>query len=178
MKLTLLNATFRSIASLVHGKLGRCSRCIRRSFITALAAWGVVLLVIQLSKSIYIPYLVATAAAVAAVCTLLWISHLLVSAKRYVDSLPKKTRSSTALEKSLSRRDVLPLFAKSVGVAALWSALPRMASADPCNQFDKSPTGHCVSNCESAYVSCIGSPGSTSYSCKKDKAACERACGC
>ena len=179
MNCTQCNAVFRSIALLADAKLGRCSRCIRKSFIVAFSAWVAWLLVSHLPGLRDIPNLLAFSTAAPAGLTVLWVAHLVASAKRSASRLEPNARSTPAPGNQLSRRDVFPVFAKSLAAVAFWSAIPRVVSADPCSLSDNSPTGHCVNNCWTAYYSCAApSSGMTSYQCQKEKAACERACGC
>jgi hypothetical protein len=121
------------VASLIDAKLGRCFFCIRKSFNAALGAWVILVGINQFPLFHDYPFLTNIAWVVAVATTLLWLAHLIASATRSTSNIPSK-ETSTHTAETLSRRALLPLFAKSFAVVALWSALPRIALADACSK--------------------------------------------
>jgi hypothetical protein len=111
---TVLNA-------LIWGNLGSCSLCIRKAFLTACGAWSLSLFCYILWQTAFFYSVV-----VAVVLSALWLAHIAAFAGKikFVASKGTSNRSS------LSRRELVPLFARGLAIGAIISAAPRQALAD------------------------------------------------
>jgi hypothetical protein len=121
--------------------LGRCPRCMRKSFIAAAAALASLVLASQWLREAHlmIPLGVLTAALI-----VLWIAHLVMFSFRQVLS----GKASDADEQPDSaRRAFLPTVAKVLAGALVWTALPQLARAkDSCDQCHDD-RNQCMNGC-------------------------------
>jgi hypothetical protein len=119
------------IANWVWNNLGHCPRCTRTAFLTAIALWCVACGLAVFSASAPV---VLAAAAAALATTMLWLAHLLAFTKKTSGHVASKFEDNP----DLSRRSLAPTFAKILGLAAIASIVPSLASADePCYCGDR-----------------------------------------
>jgi hypothetical protein len=146
------------MAIFADAKLGRCSRCIRKSFVAAAAGFLTLALInqIAIASRFLIPVEIVTL-----MLSVLWIAHLVAWAKRA--GATQESAAARETQKSdtrlLSRRAALPVFAKSLAAIAIASALPRLANASACSKT--CPDGTSASNsCDAptpfCHCSCAG----------------------
>ena len=127
--------------------LGRCPRCMRRSFAAAALAW---LVTAGLAVGHGPSSLVMAMAIAAAAATALWLAHVLAFAARA--SLPDATRAPRdGSGTPSSRRDFALAFARAALFAALATAISARA-AFACTQLPKS----CSSNDDCECSKCCG----------------------
>jgi hypothetical protein len=159
------------ISALDHA-FGRCPRCIRKAFLSALAAWLVTLLAIALGAS---PLATALFSIAALGFSTLWLAHLIAFASRTSIAATRNATNDDYRLLSWSRREAIPRFARALAFAAVSTgALPfiKPAFADsPCQncqgcwncctcyqQVCANAPGcdiTCVNNCNDAYKECI-----------------------
>lgn len=122
-----------TLIRILDQNLGRCSRCMGQSFVTALCTWIATVGAVAFQSS---PIIAALLLAAALVSTMLWIAHIIVFAIRVsVGGAQKKSPSlgetNPAEIQRRSRRKVISQFvrAAAVGVAATVSILPNAVFA-------------------------------------------------
>src|SRR5208283_2834762 len=116
-----------TLTGFLWGNFGHCRNCIRKAFLATAVAWASVLLIYVSGRSM----LLSTFTAISVTITLLWVTHLLVFArKRSLGVIRRKSNNEV-----LTRRNAMGLFVRVLMGAALASALPGLALADgtgPC----------------------------------------------
>jgi hypothetical protein len=159
----------RQISAFFWGSLGHCSVCIRKAFLAAAVAWSLTCLI---AVSGFSPVLLPAVVGAGGL-TLLWVTHLLVFARRFSRGKTKPDRaiqSTNAVVEAPSRRAILPLFVRALIFGALVSAAPRQANARyvrsggcgredclPCwRPFYKRQGGYDCVKCRSCAVDCGG----------------------
>jgi hypothetical protein len=117
-----MNRFIAKLASQLDAKLGRCPRCMRQSFLAALAAWAVA----GIAWAIFGSNIVAAAAIIVALgLNALWIAHLIAHATRSVAASGAQRSERAA---AMSRREIIPAFARALGAMALVTAWPAGAA--------------------------------------------------
>lgn len=134
--------------------LGRCPKCMRQSFLVALAAWAAAIIARVMDGSGALSIGIALGAGA---LSLLWVAHLLAYAARSVAPLPAGDSSGA---ETLSRRDIIPKFARAVGVMALVTATPASVWAQSCCDCSKCASGQ--NCCNTAHGCCGCFPGGVS----------------
>jgi len=131
VRVITMSKAWQPLAPFLWRHLGHCSSCIRKAFQAATCAWTAALLLLGLDWPRFLPAIVIIALGL----TALWVAHLVAYAGKA--TLAEKSDSSAENDNAYittsSRRDLLPLFARALAVAALTSAAPTLALADgPC----------------------------------------------
>jgi len=127
--------------------LGSCPRCVRSAFRAAFVAW----VLTGFSQAIpFSPrFLVLTGTAVF-VLTALWLGHLLAHAIK-VSAVARLWQQGINNPVVVSRRNMLPIFARTLATAVLATSIPTLAFAD-CDQAAakrcRSATAKCRANCD------------------------------
>jgi hypothetical protein len=140
---------------LIWSKLGKCSFCIRQSFIFAASAWT--LWVGTVASGIVSNWSAQALLLIPSCATLLWVAHLCAFAKR-----SSAIADSSYGTNDFSRRDAALLFGRAFLGMALATSFPQIAHAkQPC-PFGCAPgqqccvdgygNGRCCTNC---YVNCF-----------------------
>jgi hypothetical protein len=130
--------------------LGSCSCCVRSAFRAAFVAC----IMAGLCQAISLPsqFLILTGAAACAL-TALWLGHLLAHAIR-VSMNAGEWRTGQSSQKALSRRSVIPIFARALVTAAVAASVPTFAFAE-CDQAAaarcQGATANCRANCDRSF---------------------------
>jgi len=124
------------LAAFIWSNLGYCPNCMRKAFLTALIAWGMVVIIALLHWSVLVPVAIISAVGL----TTLWVAHLV--------AFDGKATVAVEISKSnteyLSRRTLLPIFVRALAFAAFASSMSRSAFAEsPCGGWDNLPCGRC-----------------------------------
>jgi hypothetical protein len=117
-----MGQTFHKIGLFLWANFGHCSNCIRRAFFAAVVSSALVLSLLLFPESDLLSYAIVVAAG----CLMLWTMHLFVFAAK----VSTATVSQNLTDAPLTRRALLPVFARSLAFAVFVSAAPRTASAD------------------------------------------------
>lgn len=128
----------RRVGIFLWDHLGHCGTCLRKAFQASAVAWAFVCVILLLKR----PDVLLPSAIVATVLTLLWVSHLVVFARKAA-AFTRRTSSTNIVEVTVavaSRRAVLPLIARTLAFAFLVSAAPSQARADGACGGDGCPT--------------------------------------
>ena len=141
-----MNAISTRARRLVDANLGRCPKCMRISFLASLAAWAL-LVAVNLIDDQSAFTAVATISALA--FTVLWIAHLVAYATRAAMGSDKPNDRSVEPTAVLSRRQIIPIFARALGAVALSTALPATA-------FAQSRLNKCLTCCAEHLQKCGG----------------------
>lgn len=124
--------------------LGNCSFCIRTAFRISMAGWCLALLVAAFGWSTIpsptISWAVVILANTGAVAlTALWVAHLVVYVRK--STLAERSRQVVQAQAQMSRRTMFTLFARTLGAAAVMSAVPAFGQdscpggTSACGQF-------------------------------------------
>jgi hypothetical protein len=139
-----MNATPETTLGKVGVHLGRCPRCMRQSFIATLGAWAFTLWALL---SVGETVVTALMAALALGLSALWIGHLIAFAARATPAFKERNKTDAASGEGLSRRQLMPMFARTLGAAALATALPSSA-------FAQDRINNCLTCCAQKVQSC------------------------
>jgi hypothetical protein len=143
-------------SALISAKLGRCPKCMGLSLSGAVIGWAVLAGVVQFWPQF--PY-TALLALWPASFTALWVLHITTFGGRAVACVRRETlsveRTEPAALSLISRRGMVGLFARSVGLAALASA------AVSVNAFAANSIPLCTCSAGTAFCGgCHPCPGS------------------
>ncbi len=124
----------------VWNHLGHCPWCMRKAFWASITSWVVTIGTYALPSPPMMHDVVIT---LSAALTALWLTHILVYARKQSISSPFR------VEDSLTRRTVLPIFTRAIAAAALSAALPVPAFALTCDSAHGwyPCQGHCGNVC-------------------------------
>lgn len=150
-----MNSLMNRAVGILNSGLGRCPRCMRQSFLFALGAWAVtiVLAVAQVG-----PTLVSMGVVAATSLTLLWFGHITAVALRSAKheyGIARNGSGGTASHDSPvgPRRRFMLAFVKSAVFVAAVTALPVravLAGTCPC----KDPTPKCCWSYDAKFYVC------------------------
>ena len=121
--------------------LGGCPRCIRSAFRAAFIAW------VLAGLGQVVPFFaqLQTLSKIAAFAlTALWMQHLLAYALKVSIAAPR--RQMTTNQGAVSRRDMMPIFARAFATVAIATSLPTLALAQ-CDQAAATRCQAAASNC-------------------------------
>jgi hypothetical protein len=111
------------LGMLLWESLGSCPRCVRTAFRAALVAW----VLTGLSQvNPFSPSVLTRIAAIA--LTLLWLGHLLAHAIK-VSVAARRRQEGINNPNVVSRRSMLPIFARTLATAALATSIPTLSSS-------------------------------------------------
>lgn len=122
--------------------LGSCPRCIRSAFRAAFIAW------VLTGLGQVVPFLaqLQTLTRIAAFAlTALWMGHLLAYALKVSITAPRQ-QIATNNQGFMSRRDMMPIFARAFATIAIATSLPTLALAQ-CDQAAATRCQAAASNC-------------------------------
>ena len=121
--------------------LGSCPRCIRSAFQAAFIAW----VLTGLGQVVpFLPQLQTLSRIAAFALTALWMQHLLAYALKVSIAAPRP--QMTTSQGAMSRRDMLPIFARALATTAFATSLPTLALAQ-CDQAEATRCQAAASNC-------------------------------
>lgn len=129
-------------------QIGSCPFCTRKAFLAMAASWIVTAAIMTISD---LPTLSLTSLVIAATLTALWASHLVA----YANRISTKTMADD-VQRYITRRNIIPLYAKILAAAAITSMIPKLAFAGSCST--SCPNGSSSNTC----------PGSQTCSCHCD----------
>jgi hypothetical protein len=122
-------ALIHRLGVLLWESLGSCPRCVRSAFRAALVAW-----------------------VLTGLRTLLWLGHLLVHAIK-VSAAARRRQEGISNPSVVSRRSMMPIFARTLATAALATSIPTLSFAE-CDQSAagrcQAATANCRANCDRA----------------------------
>jgi hypothetical protein len=133
----------RSLLAAVDANLGRCSKCIRKSFLSAGLFW-VILAAVEIAGTHLPRHLMWLLTILCVTTTALWLAHLLVSAAR---STARSSAPQGTAKADQSRRAVFHTFARALGFVAFATALPQWAAAEGCYGRCSSQQSQCLDAC-------------------------------
>jgi hypothetical protein len=179
--------TFRSSKNFLLAHLGHCSECMRTSLWAALAAWA-----LFMAACATAPSAIQTLSGLAALSLSgLWIAHLVAFAWKQAASAPAPAGDGERAARipSPSRRAFVPMFLRTLALAAAMTALPQAISSafaqngpcDGCSRYKGSNTcwtccscqnSNCIKGCKNVtdpnkYNTCIGNCSTTFGNCNK-----------
>lgn len=142
----------------VTNKLGRCPRCMRKSFVTAAWAWLAVIAFDQFTRATFI---ILPVGIFATIFTILWIAHISTFAARQsaifaVLLAPAKFPSEGEIM-DRGRRTVLPFIAKALVASVAIAVLPVVGRAR--NSSEQESGDKCMDTCDSEKDTCIAGCG-------------------
>jgi hypothetical protein len=145
-------------------KIGRCSRCIRQSFLVSLFAWSVVALAVAIDSVLAVHIFRPILLIPAVLLSVLWLTHLIVFAMRSAirPNEPRKAsqRGGSHDSAAVSRRSIFATFATSFSGMALATMLPSIASAQ--NRYWCGPNDYrgvyCSGNQQCCWAYHVSSP--------------------
>ena len=162
-----------SVQSFIWSRLGSCITCIRKAWLAVIIATAVVGFVFLADiRELWLP-----SGCILLCFTALWVAHLIAFAKKLSNSEAdiQTTTAPITSRDMVSRRNVMPLFMRTLFLAVLVSAAPRLAVAqsisllgcgrEPCTSSCTRPAYQggqflgCV-GCHSCGNECSDSPGS------------------
>jgi hypothetical protein len=117
--------SLRRFAISLWSRLGGCPFCIRGAFRTAFVAW--VLAGVAQAIPITSQFLTLSETAACAL-TALWLAHLLAHALKVSIAGPPEEKAS-AHQESISRRNIIPIFARALATVAVASSIPTVVLA-------------------------------------------------
>ena len=143
-------------SGLIHGlsmsfwkRLGSCPRCVRSAFRATFVAW--VLTGFSQAISCAPPVLALTRIA-AFTLTALWFGHLLAHAIKVSAAARREKGFNNSV--AVSRRNMLPIFARTLATALVATSIPALAFAD-CNQAAtercQAAAANCRANCDHTF---------------------------
>jgi hypothetical protein len=130
--------------------LGSCLCCMRSSFRAAAIAW----VLTGVSQTFPVPtqWLTGTSIAAAAL-TVLWLGHLLAHSVK-VSAAGRLSRGAGSKQGPVSRRELMPIFARAFAMAAIATSIPNLASAE-CDKAAaercQTAASGCRSHCSRAF---------------------------
>ena len=181
---------FLSSRDFLLAHLGHCTKCMRMSLLAAIAAWTVSMAAYETAPSA----IAALAIGAAILLSALWVTHLIVFAwKKTISSFPTtEDAKRTSRIPSLSRREFVPNFLRTLALAAVMTASPRTITSafaqnqgpcDQCSRFRGTNTcwtccscqnSNCIAGCKNAsggnpdkYNTCIGNCSTIFGNCNK-----------
>lgn len=142
-------ALIHRLGVLLWESLGSCPRCVRSAFRAALMAW----VLTGLSQAIpFSPSSLTLTRIAAFALTLLWLGHLLVHAIK-VSAAARRRQEGISNPSVVSRRSMMPIFARTLATAALATSIPTLSFAE-CDQSAagrcQAATANCRANCDRA----------------------------
>jgi len=181
-------AAIRSLTDLLLANLGHCTKCMRTSFVTAVAAWTLFVVVFVAA-----PSEIATVAELAAISlSALWLAHIIAFAVKTTLSATASARYTKRASRLplMSRREIVPIFLRTLAFAAVITASPgaitsafgqNQGPCDNCSRFKGTQTcwtccscqnSNCITGCKSftnpdQYNTCIGNCATTLGNCNK-----------
>jgi hypothetical protein len=140
-----------SLVAFVDRTLGRCPRCMRKSFLAALAAWAMVFV----ADAMRVPSAAGMALTLVSLgLSALWLAHVAAFAGRATAAAMSKGSSGATMPTSSplrSRREVAIEFARTTAFVALATALSTKVAL-ACVQPPKS----CSANSDCTCSQCCG----------------------
>ena len=144
---------------LAWAHLGHCSYCIRKAFQAAIAAWIAAGTLALFIPSVRLFSFIGIIAAVGA--SGVWLAHLIAVATKTSVRRSLKIRTQDRLAKTFSRRSAIPLFARTLILVAVGSAIPRLSrGAVTCSKecdyssCSKECECGCTTECSNGYAYC------------------------
>jgi hypothetical protein len=134
--------SLRRFATLLWGSLGSCRRCIRSAFRAAFMSWA--LAVVGHAIPIASQFLTLSTI-VACTLTALWLTHLVAHALK-VSIVGRPREKASARQESLSRRDMMPIFARALATVAVATSIPTVVLAQ-CSEEAAARCQAAASNC-------------------------------
>lgn len=167
-----MNAVLTQTRGALRAKLGRCSRCMRVSFASAITGWALALLAARVMSW---PEAGIALGIGACALTGLWTTHLLVFAWRAIGP-PAGTADTTTgggerteqwERTARSRRHMMLAFAKAVAFVAVATAVPAtlLAQSQPCDGCARYSGSVCFSCCTCQYNNCTSGCASGDARC-------------
>ncbi len=180
----------RSLKGMLLAHLGHCPRCMRMSFVASATAWVLLIVAYATASSI----ITTLAALVAISLTILWVSHVIVFAWKATTSAyaPAKSGNRTQRIPSLSRREFVPIFLRTLTFAVVITTYPNAITSvfgqdqgpcDGCSRYKGTNTcwtccrcqnTNCITGCKNTsggnpdkYNTCIGNCSTTLGNCNK-----------
>ncbi len=133
-------------------KLGRCVFCMRTSAASAAIAWAMGFAVLAATRQTAIATLLMVAAGA---FTALWLAHLTAYSVRSARCrISTPTIDNAGIVTRFSRRDLLPMFARTFAFAAIATVLPALFSKAKAD--DEGCSGDTPYGCGTQYC-CAGS---------------------
>lgn len=154
------------VVALAWANLGHCSRCMGTAFRFAAAAWLVAFVILTFLQQ---PVAANLLMIVAGLMTMLWVGHLLAYATKVTISTARASREGTGAgtgqqPSTRSRRELFPVFARTLGFATLVTSLPTLANAQtqtPCGPFtctQGGPFNQCCCCSPAGGCNCVANP--------------------
>jgi hypothetical protein len=132
----------------LQNQLGRCSKCMHSSFVSAAAG----VLVALTSLAIGAPtYFVVLAGALAALLTALWIAHVWMFTVRSAKATARNSSRSDGVR--WSKRRLLGAFLRVLAFSAVTAGLSRGIGAQSCNCYTENDC-----SCPPDFPQCIFNP--------------------
>jgi hypothetical protein len=140
---------FEEMSAFIDRNLGRCSRCIRTSFLAAAGGWIALLITYQLAldRALFVVGIFVAA------LTALWVAHLVAYATRRSVRLFRNANLGIGTVDAIDqgRRSVFPTFARAFVGMAVVTAIPGLAHAESCEVTCKDGT-HASKSCDAGHT--------------------------
>jgi hypothetical protein len=175
-----------SLKDILLSNLGHCTKCMRTSFVAAVAAWTLFIAAYATA-----PSAIATLADLAAISlSALWLAHIIVFAGKATISTAASARDDKRASRipTLSRRELVPIFLRTLAFGAVITTAPRAITSafgqaqgpcDGCSRYKGSTTcwtccgcqnSNCITGCKNTtdpdkYNTCIASCSATFRNC-------------